>query len=233
MLVDYGVWVYHLACFHTTLRSHPTRRCRAGMWDRTVTVSSAGKTFSCTGWKIGWVVGPPHLVSGEHTHGTGRGVRQRCRFGVCPLTRLPRPHSLRIPTIPTGVITANQWVQYSVSTPAQQAVAWALERVRAAWAARWAGDGPRGYCCRRMLNTPAPSLAHPCAPRPQAEQPYEGFPSYYAWLRGEYIRKRDILMAGLASAGLKPVAPEGGFFIIADTSAVEVPAKCVRGGGGG
>jgi aspartate/methionine/tyrosine aminotransferase len=25
-----------------------------GMWDRTVTISSAGKTFSCTGWKIGW-----------------------------------------------------------------------------------------------------------------------------------------------------------------------------------
>ena len=28
----------------------------------------------------------------------------------------------------------------------------------------------------------------------QAEQPYEGFPTYYAWLRSEYIRKRDILM---------------------------------------
>jgi aspartate/methionine/tyrosine aminotransferase len=25
-----------------------------GMWDRTITISSAGKTFSCTGWKIGW-----------------------------------------------------------------------------------------------------------------------------------------------------------------------------------
>jgi N-succinyldiaminopimelate aminotransferase len=29
--------------------------------DRTVTVSSMGKTFSLTGWKIGWVVAPPPL----------------------------------------------------------------------------------------------------------------------------------------------------------------------------
>jgi L-glutamine---4-(methylsulfanyl)-2-oxobutanoate aminotransferase len=35
-----------------------------GMWDRTVTLSSLGKTFSLTGWKIGWVVAPPHLTQG-------------------------------------------------------------------------------------------------------------------------------------------------------------------------
>src|SRR5262249_20567392 len=34
-----------------------------GMWDRTVTVSSASKTFSMTGWKIGWAVGPAALLS--------------------------------------------------------------------------------------------------------------------------------------------------------------------------
>jgi N-succinyldiaminopimelate aminotransferase len=34
-----------------------------GMRERTITVSSAGKTFSCTGWKIGWVLGPPELVA--------------------------------------------------------------------------------------------------------------------------------------------------------------------------
>jgi N-succinyldiaminopimelate aminotransferase len=33
-----------------------------GMWDRTVTISSAGKTFSFTGWKVGWVTGPADLV---------------------------------------------------------------------------------------------------------------------------------------------------------------------------
>ena len=34
-----------------------------GMWDRTVTISSAGKTFSATGWKVGWVVGPAAAVA--------------------------------------------------------------------------------------------------------------------------------------------------------------------------
>jgi len=33
-----------------------------GMWDRTVTVYSAGKAFAATGWRVGWVVGPPALI---------------------------------------------------------------------------------------------------------------------------------------------------------------------------
>ncbi len=32
-----------------------------GMWERTITLSSLGKTFSLTGWKIGWAVAPPEL----------------------------------------------------------------------------------------------------------------------------------------------------------------------------
>ncbi|WLQ34731.1 pyridoxal phosphate-dependent aminotransferase [Streptomyces castrisilvae] len=34
-----------------------------GMRERTVTISSAGKTFSYTGWKIGWITGSPELVT--------------------------------------------------------------------------------------------------------------------------------------------------------------------------
>jgi N-succinyldiaminopimelate aminotransferase len=34
-----------------------------GMWDRTVSISSAGKTFSFTGWKVGWATGPADLVA--------------------------------------------------------------------------------------------------------------------------------------------------------------------------
>ena len=34
-----------------------------GMWDRTLTISSAGKTFSATGWKVGWVSGPAAAVA--------------------------------------------------------------------------------------------------------------------------------------------------------------------------
>ncbi len=35
-----------------------------GMWERTLTLSSLGKTFSLTGWKVGWAIGPPQLIAG-------------------------------------------------------------------------------------------------------------------------------------------------------------------------
>ncbi|WP_199441593.1 pyridoxal phosphate-dependent aminotransferase [Umezawaea beigongshangensis] len=42
---------------HVALASLP------GMAERTLTISGAGKTFNCTGWKIGWVCGPAELVA--------------------------------------------------------------------------------------------------------------------------------------------------------------------------
>jgi N-succinyldiaminopimelate aminotransferase len=40
-----------------------------GMWERTLTASSSGKTFSLTGWKVGWVVGPAALCEAvRRTH---------------------------------------------------------------------------------------------------------------------------------------------------------------------
>jgi N-succinyldiaminopimelate aminotransferase len=38
-----------------------------GMRERTVSISSAGKTFSFTGWKIGWVTASPELVTAVRT----------------------------------------------------------------------------------------------------------------------------------------------------------------------
>src|SRR6185436_12732840 len=38
--------------------------CLPGMAERTVTISSLGKTFSVTGWKIGWAIGAPELIAG-------------------------------------------------------------------------------------------------------------------------------------------------------------------------
>lgn len=38
-----------------------------GMRDRTVSISSAGKTFSFTGWKVGWATGSPELVAAVRT----------------------------------------------------------------------------------------------------------------------------------------------------------------------
>ncbi|WP_425455009.1 pyridoxal phosphate-dependent aminotransferase [Actinocorallia herbida] len=46
---------------HLPLASFP------GMRERTVTISSAGKTFSVTGWKTGWVCAPAPLVAAVRT----------------------------------------------------------------------------------------------------------------------------------------------------------------------
>ncbi len=43
---------------HTRLATLP------GMWERTLTLSSLGKTFSLTGWKLGWGIGPQWLSDG-------------------------------------------------------------------------------------------------------------------------------------------------------------------------
>jgi kynurenine--oxoglutarate transaminase/cysteine-S-conjugate beta-lyase/glutamine--phenylpyruvate transaminase len=115
------------------------------MWDHSLTVSSIGKTFSVTGWKVGWIYGSEKLIY--------------------------------------PVMLANQWVQFSVSTPTQVA-------------------------CAAILS--------------KAEEPYEGYESYYEYVRDLYEKKRNYLTASLTAAHLNPVVPEGGFFIIADTSSHKV-----------
>jgi N-succinyldiaminopimelate aminotransferase len=52
----------------------------AGMAERTLTISSVGKTFSFTGWKIGWCSGPAELVAAT------RAIKQYLTFaGGTPL----------------------------------------------------------------------------------------------------------------------------------------------------
>jgi kynurenine--oxoglutarate transaminase/cysteine-S-conjugate beta-lyase/glutamine--phenylpyruvate transaminase len=113
------------------------------LFDQTLTLSSSGKTFSCTGWKVGWAVGPPHLVQ--------------------------------------AVVAVQQWVNFSAPTPNQDAIAQALV---------------------------------------EARQPFQGYDSYYAYLADEYLRKRGILVEALEAAGMTPIVPPGGFFIMADTSSI-------------
>ena len=52
--------VYDFLTFDDT-----THSCFASVgnnWDRTVSIFSGGKLFSCTGWKIGWAIGPKKLI---------------------------------------------------------------------------------------------------------------------------------------------------------------------------
>jgi N-succinyldiaminopimelate aminotransferase len=62
-----------------------------GMQDRTLTISSVGKTFSFTGWKIGWCSGPAPLVAAT------RAVKQFLTFaGGTPLQHAAAA-ALRLP----------------------------------------------------------------------------------------------------------------------------------------
>jgi aspartate/methionine/tyrosine aminotransferase len=114
---------------------------------RVVTISSAGKTLSATGLKVGWV------------HASDPDIVRR-------------------------MVVVNQWTQFCVSTPLQEAVAQSFE---------------------------------------VAARPFEGAPSYFHWVGDLYRRRRDLLVAGLRDAGLEPLVPEGGFFVMA-----RVPAPLLR-----
>ncbi|MEO8095833.1 MAG: aminotransferase class I/II-fold pyridoxal phosphate-dependent enzyme, partial [Pseudolysinimonas sp.] len=48
--------VPHASVEHCPVSSLP------GAFERTVTISSGGKTFSTTGWKVGWIVAPPAIL---------------------------------------------------------------------------------------------------------------------------------------------------------------------------
>ncbi|HEY4025550.1 MAG TPA: aminotransferase class I/II-fold pyridoxal phosphate-dependent enzyme [Candidatus Dormibacteraeota bacterium] len=43
---------------------HVSMAALPGMAERTITISGASKTYSITGWRIGWLIGPPALTDG-------------------------------------------------------------------------------------------------------------------------------------------------------------------------
>ncbi len=53
--------VYEFMCFDGL--KHERFATLNGMFDRTISLFSAGKTFSCTGWRIGYCIGPEHLIT--------------------------------------------------------------------------------------------------------------------------------------------------------------------------
>ncbi|NXC25342.1 KAT1 transaminase, partial [Campylorhamphus procurvoides] len=128
-------WLVYDGRQHIRIASLP------GMWDRTVIIGSAGKTFSATGWKVGWTVGPDRLM---------RHLR-----------------------------TVHQNSIYHCATIGQEAVAQGFQR----------------------------------------ELTLYGKPdSYFVQLPRELQRKRDMLVQSLVAVGMKPIIPEGTYFLVADIS---------------
>ncbi|XP_031632689.1 kynurenine--oxoglutarate transaminase 3-like [Contarinia nasturtii] len=115
-----------------------------GMWERTITIGSAGKALAVTGWKTGWALGPPNLISHLHL------VHQNCVA--------------------------------SIPTPLQEAIATVFEVEL------------------KRLDSPE---------------------CYFNVLRLELQVKRDFMINVLKKSGMQPIIPQGGYFIIADWSALE------------
>ncbi|MGH0141990.1 UNVERIFIED_CONTAM: hypothetical protein FKN15_043232 [Acipenser sinensis] len=61
-------WLVYDGAEHVKIATLP------GMWEHTITIGSAGKTFSPTGWKVGWAMGPDHLLKHAKT------VHQNCVY---------------------------------------------------------------------------------------------------------------------------------------------------------
>ncbi|KAG8436705.1 hypothetical protein GDO86_007700 [Hymenochirus boettgeri] len=132
-------WLIYSGHKHVKIATLP------GMWERTITIGSAGKAFSVTGWKLGWSIGPEHLIKHLQT------VHQNCLY-TCP-------------------------------TPLQEALAHAL------------------FKDFKRMDEPD---------------------CYFNSLPQELEVKRDRMAQLLQEAGLKPIIPEGGYFMVADISALDV-----------
>ncbi|XP_004392557.1 PREDICTED: kynurenine--oxoglutarate transaminase 1 [Odobenus rosmarus divergens] len=128
-------WLVYDGHQHVSIASLP------GMWERTLTIGSAGKSFSATGWKVGWALGPDSLM--KHLR------------------------------------TVHQNTVYHCPTQGQAAVAQSF----------------------------------------QHEQLHFGQPSsYFVQLPQAMWRSRDHMVRSLQSVGLRPVVPQGSYFLIADIS---------------
>ncbi len=105
----------------------------AGMRERTLTISGAGKTFSITGWRIGWITGPADSILAVHT--------------------------------------AHQYITFAPATPLQEALATVIRNIDE---------------------------------------------SYFTNLKGEYHRRRAILLEALRDTGFIASVPAGTYYILAD-----------------
>jgi len=65
LCIEHDVWAITDAPYEHMVYSghHHEIATWPGMRERTITISSLSKTYSCTGWRIGWIIAPPAQTS--------------------------------------------------------------------------------------------------------------------------------------------------------------------------
>ena len=130
-----------------------------GMRERTVSISSAGKTFSFTGWKIGWVKATPELVAAVRTAKqfltfvSGGPFQYAVAAGAGPARRV-----LRQARAPTCTPSATCWPRgWASRLRGVRAAGHVLHHRRhpAAWATRTASSSA-GPCRTAAAWSPSP-----------------------------------------------------------------------------
>lgn len=74
--------------------------------------------------------------------------------------------------------------------------------------------------------TLANDLFYVCAPTPLQHGVAAGFraqPEFFARLKADYQRRRDIICDALADAGLRPIIPQGAYYVLADVAHLGYP----------
>lgn len=124
----YDAWVISDEVYeHLTYgRPHIPIATLPGMRERTLTIGSAGKFFSVTGWKVGWLSGPAELVRAARvvklftTFATAsplqHAVAAALRLGPAPLTELADSLRGRRDLLVDGLTTAGFAVRPSEGT---------------------------------------------------------------------------------------------------------------------
>lgn len=117
---------------HTPIASLP------GMFERTLTISSGGKTFSATGWKIGWFSGPDDLVEAVGT------VKQFLTFSNGHPFQYAIAEGLAMPDAGFADITARLQAQRDLLIPGLEAAGMRVAPCQATYFAV-ADVAPLGY----------------------------------------------------------------------------------------